>query len=323
MTTTRPRISPSVRVFLACLMLCLILIAPANAQNYGNNVPEPTIVGVEYGPDERNIMDIWLAKGDGPRPVVVYYHSGGWYEGSKERLGRAVNVKQLLDAGISIVAVNYRLIPRNTTPPDTIDTAAPPPVDAPLSDARRALQFVRHHAEKWNIDSKRVGVTGGSAGGCTSLWLAFHDDMADPNSDDPVLQQSTRVTCAAVGWAQTTLDPVQGREWIPDLNYGAHAFGLRSIDDALAVRDQLDPWIKAYSPAALVSKDDPPVYLFYSSPPSLGQGGGDATHSTNFGAGLQAVCKKAGVDCVLFYRGVEGVEHNSTTSYLIAQLTAE
>lgn len=231
------------------LLLCLAGPGIAQTPSYGPKVPEPTKVGIAYGSHERNVMDIWLAQGEGPRPVVVYFHSGGWYEGSKERLRREINAQQLLDAGISIVAVNYRLIPKNPTSPDKIDISLPPPVDAPLSDARRAVQFVRHNAKDWNIDPARLGVTGGSAGGCTSLWLAFHDDMADADSDDPVHRQSTRVSCAAVGWAQTTLDPVQGRAWIADLNYGAHAFGLASVDDAIARREQIDPWISQYSPA--------------------------------------------------------------------------
>ena len=41
----------------------------------------------------------------------------------------------------------------------------------------------------------------------TSLWIGFHDDLADPGSDDPVLRQSTRLTCMAVMGAQSTYDP--------------------------------------------------------------------------------------------------------------------
>lgn len=298
----------------------LILSIPVMAQKHGGGVPEPTKANLSYGPHERNVMDVWLAEGDGPHPVVVHYHSGGWYEGSKERMSRDINAKQLLDAGISVISANYRLISKNPKSPDTIDINTPPPVEAPLSDAKRALQFVRLHAKEWNIDPNKVGVTGGSAGGCTSLWLAFHDDMADPKSDDALLRQSTRVTCAAADWPQTTLDPVQGREWIPDLKYGAHAFGLASVDEAVAKRDQIEPWIKQYSPAASVSSDDPPIYLFFSKAPTLGQGGGDATHSTNFGAGLKAICDEAKVPCELFYKGVQGAEHNSTTAFLIAKL---
>src|ERR671928_164208 len=80
-----------------------------------------------------------------------------------------------------------------------------PPVKAPLEDAARAIQTLRSKAKEWNLDKTRVGATGGSAGACSSLWLAFHDDMADPKSSDPVARESTRLTCVAVSGAQTTL----------------------------------------------------------------------------------------------------------------------
>ncbi len=67
-------------------------------------------------------------------------------------------------------------------------------------------------------------------GGCSSLWLALHDDMADPSSSDPVARQSTWLSCAAVNGAQVSLDPHEVREWLPNYTYGAHAFGLPSLD---------------------------------------------------------------------------------------------
>ena len=100
---------------------------------------------------------------------------------------------------------------------------------APLEDAARALQFVRSKAAEWNLDKPRIGATGGSAGACTSLWLAFHDDMADPTSKDPVARESTRLFCAAVNGAQVSLDPQELRQWMPNYRYGAHAFGLPNI----------------------------------------------------------------------------------------------
>lgn len=48
-----------------------------------------------------------------------------------------------------------------------------PPVKVPLHDAARALQFVRSKAAEWNIDKQRIGAAGGSAGACSSLWLAM------------------------------------------------------------------------------------------------------------------------------------------------------
>jgi hypothetical protein len=54
-----------------------------------------------------------------------------------------------------------------------------PPVQWPLPDAARVLQFVRSKAAEWNIDETRIGASGCSPGAGASLWLAFHPDFAD------------------------------------------------------------------------------------------------------------------------------------------------
>src|SRR5213078_3780453 len=158
---------------------------------------------------------------DKPTPLVFVIHGGGWMGGSKKPVGVASYLKE----GISVVSIEYRFIPEATK------DGVKPPVLGPLGDAARALQFVRSKAKEWNIDKTRVGATGGSAGGCSSLWLAFHDDLADPKSDDPVARESTRLFCAAVNGAQTTLDPKDLREWMPNYSYGGHALGFAKFQE--------------------------------------------------------------------------------------------
>ena len=210
-------------------------------------------------------------------------------------------------------------------------TTQVPPVKGPLHDAARALQFVRSKSAEWNIDKQRIGASGGSAGACSSLWLAFHPDMADAKSSDPIARESTRLWCAAVIGAQTTLDPQQMKEWTPNSNYGGHAFGfagdpekkLSQFAEFLAKRDTILPWIAEYSPYALVTSDDPPIYLSYGPPPALGQEQKDPTHTANFGVKLQEQCKKVGVACELVYQGAPDVKHATTQDYLIAKLKAK
>ncbi|MBT6378936.1 MAG: DUF1080 domain-containing protein, partial [Opitutales bacterium] len=161
------------------------------------------------------------------------------------------------------------------------------------------------------------------AGACSSLWLAFHDDLADPDSEDPVARESSRLWCAAVNGAQTSLDPKQMKMWTPNSRYGGHAFGLMKFDSFLEGRDSILPWIAEYSPYALVTKDDPPVYLNYSNPPELGQDQKDPTHTANFGLKLQEHCREIGVDTELVYPQAPGVKHASATDYLIATLTKD
>jgi acetyl esterase/lipase len=197
-----------------------------------------------------------------------------------------------------------------------------------MFDCARALQFTRSKAKEWNLDKTKVALAGGSAGACTSLWIAFHDDLADPNSTDPIARESTRVTCAAVSGAQTTLDPKQMREWTPNSKYGAHAFGiawdakqkLSSFDMFYAERERILPWIKQYSPYELVTRDDPPVGLFYSAPPNLGKDEKDPTHTANFGVKLKEHCDAIKVPCELVYPGAPNVVHATDSDYIKAYL---
>src|SRR3954470_1919436 len=174
--------------------------------------PPPTMENVPYGTHPRQVLDFYQAKSDHPTPVVFAIHGGGWVNGDKSSYRGAA--RRFNDAGLSLVAINYRLVPQ------AAEAKGEPPVKWPLEDAARALQFVRSKAKDWNLDKERIGATGGSAGACSSLWLAFHDDMADSRSDDPVARESTRLWCAAVTGAQTSLDPAQLKEWTPNSRYG-------------------------------------------------------------------------------------------------------
>jgi arylsulfatase A-like enzyme len=273
--------------------------------------PAPQRTNIRYGKHERHVLDLWLAKSEKPTPLVFVIHGGGWSGGEKERVHRFADVQKLLDAGISVAAINYRLMRHSA--------GVVPPVKAPLHDAARALQFVRSKAREWNIDKTRIGAAGGSAGACSSLWIAYHDDMADPRSADPVARESTRLACAAVVGAQTTLDPKQMKEWTPNSKYGGHAFGKKGFASFLADREKILPWIAEYSPYALVSAGDPPVFISYGAPPAVGKPQKDPTHTANFGVGLQLRCKEFGLECVVAWPGA-GTKHKTATEYLIAKL---
>jgi len=281
---------------------------------YPKTVPTPSKANIKYGPHQRNVIDLWQATSDKPTPLVLFIHGGGWVNGSKERIETCIKVRELLDAGISVAAINYRFIAQAT------EEGLKPPVMGPLHDAARALQHLRHHAQEWNLDPQRVGLTGSSAGACTSLWLAFHDDLADPQNTDPIARLSTRPQCAAVLGAQTTLDPKQAQEWLPNSTYGGHAFGKKSFAEALKDRESLLPLIAEYSPYSLVTKDDAPVALFYVNTPDMGKPQKDPTHSANHGIGLQQRCKALKAPCEVIHPGVKDPQYKTITDYLIQTL---
>jgi acetyl esterase/lipase len=299
------------------LLLPILLANSLPAQNYDATVPQPTLAEVKYGDHERHVLDFWKAESEKPTPLAFIIHGGGWQGGTKERAQRFADVQKLLDAGISVAAINYRLISH------AHEDMVVPPVKASLHDAARALQFVRSKAMEWNIDKPRIGAAGGSAGACSSLWLAFHDDLADPSGKDLVSKESTRLWCAAVIGAQTTLDPKQMKEWTPNSRYGGHAFGKRNFAHFLEDRDKILDWIAEYSPFALVSKDDPPVYLYYGTAPNIGQPEKDPTHTANFGLKLKEHCDANSVDCQFYYPGSKDKVPSNTTDFLIKTLKAK
>lgn len=283
------------------------------AQKYDASVPTPTLAGIRYGDHEKHVMDFWQAKSDAPTPLVFVIHGGGWKGGSKERLHKFADTEALLEAGISVVAINYRLM-------GDIEVGVMPPVKVPLHDAARALQFVRSKAKEWNIDKTRIGAAGGSAGACSSLWIAYHDDLADPSSKDSVARESTRLWCAAVIGPQTSLDPKQMKDWTPNSKYGGHAFGKKNFAEFLAERESILPWIAEYSPYALVNAGDPPTYLFFKSAPAIGEMQKDPTHTANFGVKLQEHCQSLGLECEMVYPGAPNVKFETPTDYLIHKL---
>ena len=275
---------------------------------------------VAYGTHRMQVIYFWRAKSDQPTPLLIYIHGGGWSGGDRSVVRSML--QPALDAGISVVSVEYRNIR------DSMNDGLVPPVKGPMFDCARALQFTRSKAKEWNLDKTKVALAGGSAGACTSLWIAFHDDLADPNSADPIARESTRVTCAAVSGAQTTLDPKQMRDWTPNSKYGAHAFGivwdakqkLSSFDMFYAERERILPWIKEYSPYELVSRDDPPVGLFYSTPPNLGKDEKDPTHTANFGVKLKEHCDALKAPCELVYPGAPNIVHATDSDFIKAHL---
>ncbi len=288
--------------------------------------PEPTFANFSYGNDSnRQKFDFWQAQSEKPTPVVLLVHGGGWTAGDKRRYGTDV-INRYLKKGISVAAVNYRFIAQ------AMEQNVSPPVKAPVTDVARALQTIRRKAKEWNVDPTRIGATGGSAGACTSLWIGLHDDLANPNSEDEIARESTRLQYVAVSGAQTSLDPKELREWISNSIYGGHAFGFaakgrnraQEFELLLEKREEVLPWIKEYSPIELVTSDDPPIFLEYpnqKTPPVFGGKESDPTHSAMYGIEFQKKCKKVGVSCDLVFPGNKDSKFANSHEFLIHHLS--
>ncbi|MBW6534000.1 MAG: alpha/beta hydrolase [Mariniphaga sp.] len=216
-----------------------------------------TFKNEKYGNHPRNTFDIWLAKSETPTPIVVYIHGGGFTGGDKSKYFDSEDLVRFLDAGVSVATINYRFM-----------TEPPYGIKASFKDSKRCLQYIRYNAKKYNIDKTRIACSGGSAGAGIALWLAFSDDMADLLNEDPVLRESTRLTCAGAFATQSTYDIFQWEKIIgvpmsdtpEQLQAIAIAFGTKNINGVdlfgqKEIRDELDFLSK-------MDKNDPPVFVF-------------------------------------------------------------
>jgi len=163
-------------------------------------------------------------------------------------------------------------------------------------DAARALQHLRSKAGEWNLDKTCIAASGVSAGGCSSLWLAMHDDMADAQASNPIARESTRVLFTVTKALQPSLDPKQLVEWIPNSEYGGHAFGYigktrkETFAPFLANRDKHLADLRQWSPMSHASADDPFAFVLTTKedkPPVKGKPQKDPTHSAVLGLMLQ------------------------------------
>ncbi|MEO2011178.1 MAG: alpha/beta hydrolase [Pirellulaceae bacterium] len=274
----------------------------------------PTHANVSYGSHSANVIDIWIAKGEGPRPLLVYIHGGGWIGGTKNR--SPAQVQPFLDKGVSYAAVEYRLTGVASLP-------------APVHDAARAIQFIRSKAKEWNIKPDRIALTGGSAGACTSMWILCHDDLADSKSDDPVLRQSSRVTAAAVAGGQTSIDPRVIEGWLgPNVlkhNMINKAVGEATIAGALKNYEKHRELYVEFSPYNHLTKDDPPLLMTYGNDMTLpSKSAGHGIHHPVYGIKMKEKADRVKSECHLLIKGVSKSEKYATANeFLLDKLLAQ
>ena len=243
--------------------------SPANVATAGTKRRKaPSFANVKYGEHERHVLDLWLADNAKPTPLAIYIHGGGFKAGSKEKLNPN-ELSQLLKAGISVAAINYRYV-----------TTAPLP--AAHNDAKQALQFIRSKAEQWKIDKDRIAAFGGSAGAQICMWLAFSDDMADPENKNVIERESTRLTCVATKGGQTTNDiefwrnrigPLLGDK--QELESLSRPLGKESDPEKVRIAtwgartlEEANEIAKRHSALSIISPDDPPIFMSYGMSPS-------------------------------------------------------
>jgi len=167
------------------LLASITVVVLAGAGHASAQVP--TFANIAYAPDHpRQILDIWVpAVPAGPKPVVVWIHGGGWQSGDKSSAAAQGKVTELLNRGFVVVSINYRL---------SGDAIFP----AQIHDCKGAIRFLRARAVQFQIDSRRVGVWGSSAGGHLVALLGTSNDVREAEGTvGGNLAMSSRVNAVA------------------------------------------------------------------------------------------------------------------------------
>ena len=167
----------------------VVVTASLAMSGCGIFAPDPTLptpeTDVAYGPATgcgeidadcggSQELDIYRSEVSGDRPVLLFFHGGGFVGGDKT-MAVAPQLEAALDAGWDVVSVNYRL--------STPDANAFP---IPLQDARRAVRWVKANAAEQGWDPDHVAAMGHSAGGNLVGMLATTAD--EPDFDPPDLE---------------------------------------------------------------------------------------------------------------------------------------
>ena len=130
-----------------------------------------------------NPMAVTVVKGGTePFPAILYLHSGGWFQGSQEEFQR--QAAHMATKGFVGATIQYRLIPEAYFP-------------AQVQDSKAAVRWLRANASTYRIDTDRIGVAGGSAGGYLAAMLGTTPHIAEFEGSGGNLGFSSRVQAVA------------------------------------------------------------------------------------------------------------------------------
>ncbi len=194
------------------------------------------------------ILDLYLpakAKRRGPRPLVMYIHGGGWTGGHTRQAGATADFPKVLASlaaeGFVVASLEYRLSGEAQFP-------------AQLQDVRAAIRFLKGGADRYGIDSARVGIWGGSAGGHLAALAAL--SCGAPGFDAKPQPAGSECVQAAVTWYGVfDFKPI-----LLQVRGGPNALlGCDKAADCPADK------VAAVSPLTWLDRSDPPFLLIHGT----------------------------------------------------------
>ena len=225
-------------------LVALLLLVAAPRDSAALTVERDVVYGTAQGTPL--LLDLAMPKtGNGPFPVVVFLHGGGWSEGNRQEMNHFI--EGVAGLGYVGVTVAYRLVPAVRFP-------------AQLEDCKAAVRWLRANAAKYRINPKRIGVVGFSAGGhlASMLGVTGKNDGLEGAGGNP--DQSSRVQAVVSFFGLTDFST---RDWPRDLENGV-------IEPFLggSFANHADEYRRA-SPITYVTSDAPPFLFFHGSEDKL------------------------------------------------------
>lgn len=145
-----------------------------------------------FAVDNPSITPFWPDAMSATGAAVVIFPGGGYVRLAIEHEGYDI-ARWFNQQGVAAFVVKYRMQEYG--------------FPAPLLDGLRAMRYVRAHAANWNLDAKRIGVMGFSAGGHLAASVATRYDFTSPElDDDPWGSVSARPDFAILGYPVITLE---------------------------------------------------------------------------------------------------------------------
>jgi acetyl esterase/lipase len=188
------------------------------------------------GPEDRPAVKPYiLNRADGNPSACIVVCPGGGYSGRAAHESDPI-AQWLNSIGVSAVVLRYRVKPYQHP--------------CPLLDAQRAIRYVRHQADAWNIDANRVGVLGFSAGGHLASSVSVHYDDGQENAADPIEQYSSKPNVQVLCYPVITFDG--------DFSHKGSRLNLlgEEPDEAL---------IQLLSSEKQVTEDTPPAFIWHTA----------------------------------------------------------
>jgi len=243
---------------------------------------------VQYGtlPDQK--LDLYLPEtGDGPFPLIIYIHGGGWFLGTKKQCALECIIGAL-NSGYAVMSVDYRLAPATKFPEFVFDV-------------KTAVRFARANAEKYLLDPARFVAMGDSAGGHLALMVGFTAGRPEYEGEKYGWADfGSEVQAVVDMYGPAVLDGDKNK-WLEES--GVPRAGFMGMGAENSPFDRMMDYITPdhdvlglVSPIAYVHKDIPPVLIM--------QGEVDPVvpkqHSILLAQRIEKVCGKERVELLLY-----------------------